>query len=284
MICKWCGETLQPGTPVCRRCRREGNPLSDCGGFYDLVPQAREQMPQQPAPVPPVVEEAPVPQPVQPVMPRRKKKNTLPNVLLCLALVMVVILLIQTISLSGKLADANDQIRRLNDQIDSLEEPADGEDQPINGKDQPTNGKDQPLDGEDQPGFQEGTLPETMDPGVITGKAGKDGFQVEFSKENNAYLTENPVEIHCIDDSGTLIATITLEFHTDEEGIRRLRLDTPDNEQDVSIAAVRWEIGREVREESTLTIDWEGKDKLNCTIILSDEAQTCVTLTGIVIE
>jgi len=41
MICKWCGGNLIPSDSKCKRCGREVPVLSDCGGFYDLVPDAR---------------------------------------------------------------------------------------------------------------------------------------------------------------------------------------------------------------------------------------------------
>ena len=39
MICKWCGAEINRAENRCNRCGRENSPLSDCGGFYDLVPQ-----------------------------------------------------------------------------------------------------------------------------------------------------------------------------------------------------------------------------------------------------
>lgn len=42
MICKWCGNPLTAADRTCRRCGREVPARSDCGGFYDLVPNARQ--------------------------------------------------------------------------------------------------------------------------------------------------------------------------------------------------------------------------------------------------
>lgn len=36
MICKWCGEKLDPSTTHCKRCGRETPAMSDCGGYYKL--------------------------------------------------------------------------------------------------------------------------------------------------------------------------------------------------------------------------------------------------------
>lgn len=41
MFCKWCGADITASASKCTRCGRDIQPLSDCGGFYDLVPGAR---------------------------------------------------------------------------------------------------------------------------------------------------------------------------------------------------------------------------------------------------
>lgn len=42
MFCKWCGGTLASSDIKCKRCGKEVPALSDCGGFFDLVPDARK--------------------------------------------------------------------------------------------------------------------------------------------------------------------------------------------------------------------------------------------------
>lgn len=42
MFCKWCGSNLASSDTKCKRCGREVPALSDCGGFYDLVPNAKK--------------------------------------------------------------------------------------------------------------------------------------------------------------------------------------------------------------------------------------------------
>ena len=41
MICKWCGEAVEPGQGTCSHCGKELPPLSECGGFYNVMPEAR---------------------------------------------------------------------------------------------------------------------------------------------------------------------------------------------------------------------------------------------------
>lgn len=65
MFCKWCGGNLTSYDTKCKRCGKEVPALSDCGGFYDLVPNAKKIVEVQSAPV--VVQSAPA------VMPKRKK-------------------------------------------------------------------------------------------------------------------------------------------------------------------------------------------------------------------
>ena len=43
MICKWCGANVAVTDAKCARCGRELPALSDCGGFYDLVPKAKRE-------------------------------------------------------------------------------------------------------------------------------------------------------------------------------------------------------------------------------------------------
>lgn len=45
MICKWCGAKVEAGQRNCPSCGREIPPVSDCGGFYDIVPGAARPAP-----------------------------------------------------------------------------------------------------------------------------------------------------------------------------------------------------------------------------------------------
>lgn len=42
MICKWCGATIDVSNRKCSVCGREIPALSDCGGFYNIVPTERK--------------------------------------------------------------------------------------------------------------------------------------------------------------------------------------------------------------------------------------------------
>ncbi len=51
MFCKWCGKTIRETDATCPNCGRVTPPMSDCGGFYNLVtPDAapRKRPPAQP--------------------------------------------------------------------------------------------------------------------------------------------------------------------------------------------------------------------------------------------
>lgn len=60
MICKWCGEAVDPGSRICGRCGRELPPMTDCGGFYQVMPSARPAQVQ-----PPVQQQTRIPPGVQ---------------------------------------------------------------------------------------------------------------------------------------------------------------------------------------------------------------------------
>lgn len=55
MFCKWCGADLPDSASKCARCGKEIPALSDCGGFYDLAPNARRQTAEVPVSTPAVV-------------------------------------------------------------------------------------------------------------------------------------------------------------------------------------------------------------------------------------
>lgn len=135
MICKWCGASVRAADRVCSRCGREMLPLSDCGGFYDLVPLERETPPPEEAPrsMEPMIED----QEPQPVMPRpqvegrpdnpdyprpvhHRKKPTYFGIRLAAWLLILLLsfgIALHSCSLSRQLDDANDRISSLQDQL-----------------------------------------------------------------------------------------------------------------------------------------------------------------------
>lgn len=114
MICKWCGALLREGDMVCGRCGREIPPLSDCGGFFDLVPGARGGVaPAAPVMAPnPVVEQPPVPQPDRSgVQPRNtfRRPGISNMILMAVSVVLLVLTLVFSIrscSLSAQLEES----------------------------------------------------------------------------------------------------------------------------------------------------------------------------------
>lgn len=321
MICKWCGETLKSGAKTCKRCHREIPPLSDCGGFYDLVPQARsavavptEEIPIR-VPEEVIAEPEAMESPVRPVPPkkRKKKSNTILNVIFWLSIALVVILLIQTISLSGKLSDANDEIRRLRAKNSSSQE--------TQATDVP-NGKDpKPTDPKKSENPEESGKP--SDPGhdeehgLLTADCLNGESTVVFDEANNEHLQSNPVTVSLQDDTGEVIVILTLEL-TESEDTQALRLEVEDNRVGWQIQAIQWHDadGKELKssgirefvasflpdgssDEETKAADTEGtqsgsvleldrdeKMELTCTItgVDSDGDEILVILRGIVVE
>lgn len=113
MICKWCGAKIREKDRTCPRCGQEIPPLSECGGFYDLVPGARQGA------VPPV---KPV-SPVQPTngptgyYPPRKKKKNYNTLWLCVWAV----LLFAVLALSVKSCSLSCELDRLDDRLSKVE-------------------------------------------------------------------------------------------------------------------------------------------------------------------
>lgn len=124
MICKWCGETLKTGDKTCRRCRREVPALSDCGGFYDLVPGAMPVNPRATAaPEQPAAVYNPEVQPIAPVLPDHAgQRSRRKNLILLVALVVAAGLLVSTVILNGRLSEANETIEQLKSRLEKTEE------------------------------------------------------------------------------------------------------------------------------------------------------------------
>lgn len=132
MICRWCGGKIKPTDQTCARCGRELPPLSQCGGFYDLVPGARGKA-DETNPV-----SFPVDTPVE--LPRfqreqetdrrtasshgyrkTEKKKHLNNAWMAgwlVALLLMVCFSVRSCSLSGELKKANDRANRLQNEVD----------------------------------------------------------------------------------------------------------------------------------------------------------------------
>ena len=110
MFCKKCGATISASDEKCTRCGYQTPELSECGGFYDLSPNAPKAAP---APVMPQMTAVSVEPP--------KSGNKLPLILL--GALMLVILVLQVV-LFVKLADHEAQIGNLFGQIEKLNESA----------------------------------------------------------------------------------------------------------------------------------------------------------------
>ena len=119
MFCKWCGADLPNGVTKCKRCQKEVPALSDCGGFYDLVPYAKsgavmpayasgyeKSTPEQRPNTEPVIVE---------VQNDNWKKICFGLGLVCLTLLITVLILL---GMNGKLSD---EVERLDDRVDELE-------------------------------------------------------------------------------------------------------------------------------------------------------------------
>jgi len=115
MFCKWCGGDLAKNDKKCSRCGRAVPAKSDCGGFYDLVPNpvapASPARNDQPAGPTVIHMDAPKPSPV-------------PLILSIVSLVLILALLLSNFSMCGSLEEAERKMDALEDRIISLEQEA----------------------------------------------------------------------------------------------------------------------------------------------------------------
>lgn len=139
MFCKWCGGNLVSSDTKCNRCGKEIPALSDCGGFYDLVPNAKKPVECDPEPAVLTGGTACQPQPPEPPkepVPVRGKKRDKKSQLWSTALtafgfLIVIILLVTALNrmkrfeheISGLQADLGGITEKI-DAILSTTEPA----------------------------------------------------------------------------------------------------------------------------------------------------------------
>ena len=282
MICKWCGETVKPGIRTCRRCKRELPALSDCGGFYDLVTDA----PSISARIP---ETAPIAEtPVRPVLPERKKSGYWIHLVAVIAGALALILLIVTISLSGKLADARQEADRLRHQNKSKEDTAvtDPSAPDINGlgeKDpEPT---DEPKDislilvdgaGETQLNAAQNTLLNTGILRFTLCREGENDALLQFTLQRRSGEAGEEIFLQITSSNG--IEIYSIEWHNDD------LVELPEDEEQGSIFDIF--TSPEAITEFSKPIDELGEGTSVCTLSGKDENGEDLTITiyGIVIE
>ncbi len=117
MICKWCGNNMSPSATKCKRCGKEAPALSDCGGFYDIAPRARNAAEAPPA----NINNASVPyQPAGgvPVAANVTKNSKKLNLILIAAIVAVfVLVLVLFFVLLGKVNSLSKEVETLKDEM-----------------------------------------------------------------------------------------------------------------------------------------------------------------------
>jgi len=121
MFCKWCGGSLTPSDSKCKRCGKEVPALSDCGGFYDLVPDAKQlpktppaDLHRPPCEMPPARDEKPEVRSGKTNKSVTKKLSVLPF------FGAVVVLVIAGIIVSGKINQCSAEIKGLRDELNSI--------------------------------------------------------------------------------------------------------------------------------------------------------------------
>lgn len=121
MICKWCGNNMSPSATKCKRCGKEAPALSDCGGFYDIAPRARNAAEAPPA----NVSNASVPyQPAGGVPAANVTKNSKKlNLILIAAIVAVfVLVLVLFFVLLGNVNALSKEVDSLSEEVEVLKD------------------------------------------------------------------------------------------------------------------------------------------------------------------
>lgn len=127
MICKWCGAAIDVSKRKCSVCGRDIPALSDCGGFYDIVPKAARQAASQHAQAP---LEKPFDKPKedekaasQPAASRQKQNHRtgLPLVFLALILIFGLLAVVQLVSLNRRMTALESQGDSYSSRIEQLQ-------------------------------------------------------------------------------------------------------------------------------------------------------------------
>lgn len=128
MICKWCGATVDVTKRKCPVCGREIPPLSDCGGFYDVVPEAvraaaRSEAPSQEIPRQKAVEQ--MPPKVGRCESQRERRNggalLLPIACIALTVLLGAFLLLRLGAIQGQLDKVRSQTSQIGDEIQQMQ-------------------------------------------------------------------------------------------------------------------------------------------------------------------
>lgn len=166
MFCKWCGGKLAPSDSKCKRCGREVPALSDCGGFYDLVPNARNNVEAQIGSS--ELTQRAVNPPYPSVELQTNAKNSDKNLLLglsvsvavvCILLIAMIVALTKINLCYAKINELRNDLNIMNEKIDWLTAPT----EPIDGN--PTEVEPEEIESEN--GEPDETETEKLEPKEI---------------------------------------------------------------------------------------------------------------------
>ena len=130
MFCKWCGGNLASSDTKCKRCGKEVPALSNCGGFYDLVPNAKKPGDIQPSPVVPPAKPATPPrkpEPTREAEPARTKKSNKKSFLglLIINVVGFALVILMLLLIGSKVNQYSTEVNSLQTELETISEKID---------------------------------------------------------------------------------------------------------------------------------------------------------------
>lgn len=227
MICKWCGAAITAGGKKCARCGREIPAMSDCGGFYDLVPNPGGAAIPVAAPAAPVAPPPPSPEELARRAAAKKKAEQMALIRLgifaLVALVIVIMLIVIMVRLSGidKRLDAVEQDAPLLDSKLSahLQEQEPEPESPFQDMDGLPQDKPDMKPGKQEDDIQDLPVETPQEPEALTSW----GFQVSELANNGRSFVKG------MEDPSTIELLLERNLQWTEEGICFVDLSTADD-------------------------------------------------------
>ena len=196
MICKWCGAVVSAVDKKCGRCGREIPPMSDCGGFYDLVPNARAAAPAAAPMTAPVAPPAPNPEELARRAAAKKKAEQMALIRLGVFALVALVIVIMLVVMIVKMSSLDKRLDALEQEMADLDRDFSNHLEDTAGVKDPFQDLNNPPDTRPQnPPKPEDDMPSIDDPVFPVPQLERWSFTVEETPDNGQAFASEPVRL-----------------------------------------------------------------------------------------